>query len=73
MGRTPAPRDPEALVQMGTRVRSDLWLRVRRVALDRGTSAQEIVAEALQEWLERHGEEDRAAGRQSVDADNSRR
>ncbi len=57
MGKAPAPRDPSAAVQVGPRVRSDLWLRIRRVALDRGTSAQEIVAEALAEWLERHGED----------------
>lgn len=47
---------PQAgVVLAAARVPSSLWLSVKQIALSRNGTAQEMVKEALAEWVERNG------------------
>lgn len=43
-----------AIVLAAARVPSSLWLSVKQIALTRNGTAQEMVQEALAEWVERN-------------------
>jgi predicted transcriptional regulator len=42
-------------MQVTFRAPDELWKRIRRAAVDHDTTAQQIVAEALELWLKRKG------------------
>ena len=54
---TPKEPKPERR-QIGCKLNSALWTQVKILALQQGRTAGELLEEAMQQYLERHGKED---------------
>ena len=50
---------PKTTKQLGVQVDVGLWKRFRKLALDKDVTATELLREAMEEYLLKHGSEER--------------
>jgi hypothetical protein len=51
-----SPPEPEAKERtVAMRVRQDAWKQVKIAAVERGTTAHDLMTEALNDWFTKHG------------------
>jgi hypothetical protein len=51
-----APLEPEAKQRIvAMRLRQDAWKQVKIAAVERGTTAHDLMVEALNDWFTKHG------------------